>query len=71
MVEEDLIHALRSGKIEGTALDVTVQEPLQEDSVWFSEDLKERVLLTFHTQDRFGKFKMKLPWSSARISGDI
>eukprot|EP01016_Furgasonia_blochmanni_P005842 TRINITY_DN12304_c0_g1_i1.p1 TRINITY_DN12304_c0_g1~~TRINITY_DN12304_c0_g1_i1.p1 ORF type:complete len:352 (+),score=31.41 TRINITY_DN12304_c0_g1_i1:75-1130(+) len=51
--EVALQNALKVGKIEGAALDVTQNEPLQADNPWFAEDLRGKVLLTFHTQDQY------------------
>eukprot|EP01016_Furgasonia_blochmanni_P017056 TRINITY_DN1997_c0_g1_i4.p1 TRINITY_DN1997_c0_g1~~TRINITY_DN1997_c0_g1_i4.p1 ORF type:complete len:270 (-),score=62.00 TRINITY_DN1997_c0_g1_i4:27-791(-) len=47
--EEALLKALRGGWIQGAALDVTRNEPIKADSVWFDPELRGKLLLTFHT----------------------
>ena len=47
-VDEEMIEALREGKIAGAALDVTTQEPLPEGHPLYA---MTNVLLSFHTAD--------------------
>ena len=48
VVQDDLTAALKSGHIRRAGVDVTSPEPLPADHPWFSEDMRDKIVVLPH-----------------------